>query len=462
MVHYLLRKMLPKIVRLPGQTIFVGTITTILLMRFLFFVQQNSVNTLFWDQWDFLGPLFTSKNDLWTMFSLQHGPHRQGLGGIMLKLIYPWSGWNTSLEVFISALIVTTACYVTFFTKKKAFGKLSWTDIVIPLTFFTLLQYENYVGTPNPAHGPIPTLLVATISYCLLVENTFVRALSLPILTFFTTYTGFAIFSGIPIIFLLITQIWKSQAKSERLIYGLSASLCVLSFAAFLVGYTKQPAVDCFKFPHDQPLQYLEFVILLFGRAAGMLPNPSSSINLLSPSFILAAILFSALTLTAIFSFVKLLRLQDRQTELIFYLASFTLIFAAFTAVGRVCLGTSASLSSRYVPYSTPGILALYFSCIKLFSLESFYRRLSSGLLIALILLLCVKEVDLADSDRASVNWYRTGKIRWTECYLREYDAAACDKVANFRVYPHSSQIKEKLEYLRVNNLNFFRFRERM
>lgn len=451
-------------IKLSRQLIFVGTITIILLVRFLFFVSQNSVNILFWDQWDFLTPLFTSKDDLWTMFSLQHGPHRQGLGGILLKIIYPLSGWNTHLEVLISALLVAVACSVALLVKRKAFGRYTWTDIVIPLTFFTLLQYENFIGTPNPAHGPIPTLLISTIAYCLLIQNTLVRALSLAFLTFFTTYTGFAIFSGIPIIFLLIVQVWKSPVKSEKLIYGLSVGLCILSFSSFLIGYKNQPAVDCFKFPHDHPLQYLEFIILLFGRAAGLrniggLLNPSSLSNFLSPTFILAAIVFAALALTAIFHLVKLLRFQDRQSELIFYLASFTLIFATFTAIGRVCLGTNAPLASRYVPYSTPGILALYFCCLRLPSVVSFHRSLRSGLLIALVVLLSVKEIDLPSSDRAIVNWYRTGKARWTECYVQKYDTTTCDRVAKFKVYPNAKDIEEKLQYLRVNNLNFFRTR---
>lgn len=453
-----------QVVKPSKQLIFVGTVTVILLARFLFFVSQNSVNALFWDQWDFLSPLFTSKNDLWTMFSLQHGPHRQGLGGVLLKLIYPLSGWNTRLEVAVSALLVTVACSVALLVKRKAFGKYAWTDIVVPLMFFTLLQYENFIGTPNPAHGPIPTLLVATISYCLLIQNAFIRAISLASLTFFTTYTGFAIFSGIPVTFLLIIQVWKSQVKSEKLIYSICVGLCFLSFSSFFIGYGNHPAVDCFKFPHDQPLQYLEFVVLLFGRAAGLLnisglPNPSSLSELLSLNLILSIILFVALTLTAIFCLVKLLRFQDRQSELIFYLASFTLIFAAFTAVGRVCLGTNASLASRYVPYSTPGMLALYYGCLKLPNLEPFPKYLKSGLLIALIFLLSVKEIDLPAPDRATVNWYRTGKVRWTECYVQKYDIATCDKVANFKIYPNAKDTEEKLQYLRMNNLNFFKTR---
>ena len=458
--------MAPKIIKSTAQIIFVGTITSILLIRFFLFIVQNSVNILFWDQWGFLSPLFTDKNDFWTMFSLQHGPHRQGLGGILLKLLYPASGWNTNLEVLISALIVTAACCIALFTKRKAFGQLTWTDIAIPLTFFTLIQYENYVGTPNPAHGPIPILLISSISYCLLIGNTLVRALSLATLTFFTTYTGFAIFSGIPVAFLLIAQLWKSQTKSEKIIYSLSAGACVLSFASFLIGYTKQPAVDCFKFPDDHPLQYLQFVVVLFGRSLGLFDFGSFT-NAASPalvlSFGLSVVLFSALVLIAAFSFMKLFRRQDRQkdrqSELIFYLASFTLIFAVFTAIGRVCLGSTAPLSSRYVPYSAPGILALYFYCLRLFTVETLNKGLRTGLLIGFVLLLCVKEIKLADADRATVDWYRIGKTKWAECYLKESNVAACDRIASFKVYPEPGAIDKKLEYLRTNNLNFFRFR---
>ena len=41
-------------------------------------------------------------------------------------------------------------------------------------------------------------------------------------------------------------------------------------------------------------------------------------------------------------------------------LIGFALLFAAGTAVGRVCLGFDSANASRYIPYMLPGLLALY------------------------------------------------------------------------------------------------------
>jgi hypothetical protein len=65
------------------------------------------------------------------------------------------------------------------------------------LAYFTLLQYEIFVGTPNLAHGPVPILLITLTAFVLTLKNQKVRNMLLVLFLFLTTYTGFAIFSGL-------------------------------------------------------------------------------------------------------------------------------------------------------------------------------------------------------------------------------------------------------------------------
>ena len=62
-------------------------------IRLADFVNRYAVNIVYWDQWDFLQGLFDGSG-LWTLFRWQHGPQRQGLGNLLIAILYPATGWN--------------------------------------------------------------------------------------------------------------------------------------------------------------------------------------------------------------------------------------------------------------------------------------------------------------------------------------------------------------------------------
>ena len=71
----------------------VGATFAICLVRLAGFAKDNAVNLLFEDQWDFLAPLFEGKGP-WACFFWQHGPHRQGLGGLIDWFLYRAADWD--------------------------------------------------------------------------------------------------------------------------------------------------------------------------------------------------------------------------------------------------------------------------------------------------------------------------------------------------------------------------------
>src|ERR1700682_6316044 len=56
-------------------------------------ISRYAVNVFFADQWDFNDVTFFQRHSLWQMFDRQHGPHRQGLGGVFEKLVDSLFGW---------------------------------------------------------------------------------------------------------------------------------------------------------------------------------------------------------------------------------------------------------------------------------------------------------------------------------------------------------------------------------
>ena len=72
---------------------FVALVVVLLVVRLANFINRYTVNIVYWDQWDFLQGLFDGA-DPWTLFRWQHGPQRQGLGDLILAILYPATGWN--------------------------------------------------------------------------------------------------------------------------------------------------------------------------------------------------------------------------------------------------------------------------------------------------------------------------------------------------------------------------------
>ncbi len=429
-----------------------------LLIRLIWFVNINSVNVLFWDQWDFLEPLFKDKINFWEVFASQHGPHRQGLGGLLTAVVYPLSGWNVRVDVFISIGVYAISCLIAMEIKRCLWGKFSWIDIVIPLAYFSLLQYETFIGTPNPAHGTVPVFLVTVSAYILTMSRQVLKVILMALLVFLTSYTGFALFSGIPIILLLVYFSLKATTFKIRVVAIVSLIMACLFFLSFFINYTNAPAADCFEFPHDKPFEYVKFISIQFGHALGIDKFPNIRIVFLV-NRVFCSIIFLGLIAICCYSVYSFISYLSNKSMIIFYLSSFTLLFTFFTAVGRVCLGFETALSSRYVPYAIPGILALYFVYLELSNNPKF-KLWQRYLLISAVILLFVRKEVLSTAEKQSINWYRQGKKAWVECYLKHHDIEFCNKTANFKVYPENERIVSKLKFLEKKNLNFFKDRD--
>lgn len=137
----------------------------IVVARWWYYVNRYSVNILFWDQWDFYNAFFENKN-LWEIFRWQHGPHRQGIGFIITRVVASLSGWDTRVEAFTIAGVVCLAMITALALRARFKPRLFWADVAIPLIFLTPIQFELFAGTPNLSHGSVPLLLF--MLYCLI------------------------------------------------------------------------------------------------------------------------------------------------------------------------------------------------------------------------------------------------------------------------------------------------------
>jgi hypothetical protein len=419
-----------------------------LAYRFFALINIYAVNLLFSDQWDTYNPLFREQG-LWALFSYQHGPHRQGLGLIVTKIVAGLTQWNSRADAFTVGAIILGAMLAALYLKRRLFGALTLVDAIVPLIFLATSQYESLVITPNPAHGALPVLLVLLSTLAWDLPDALARYTAIAGLNFLLIFTGFGLFMGLITPLLLALDVWQQARSGSRKAWMPLAALMagLASIYVFSIGYVFQPAIACFQFPHQRPWEYAWFIALMFAQFLGI--SYRSAVALAS---ILGCVLLIVMVVVLIYHLRALVRsgLHKRGVSAaITILIGYSLVFCANTAIGRICAGLDSGQSSRYMTLLIPAFFGLYLHIVALRRPPVRYAALA---LLAVLLLPLPPHA----ADIKLMRGFAEGKQRWKACYLKTENIQRCDRVAGLSLYPAPPELKQRLAYLKQHHLNLF------
>jgi hypothetical protein len=426
-------------------------------IRLIWLIKTYAVNIFFVDEWDFYDPMFNHYG-LWQIFDVQYGPHRQGFGGIIIWLVSGFTHWSAIGDAYATFGLVLIASIAALALKRFIFRKWAVSDIVIPIIFLTVSQFETFIIAPNEAHSAFPLLGVMLFGLSWLIPNRVARYISVLLTNFVTMFTGFGIFIGFITPILLLLDLYQAIAsKDRRWLMDVSFALAVsfITLAMFFYNYFFAPAVTCFKITPGYIIKYPAFMAVTLGRFLSVNYSISKWLSLG-----MGMALLIPLIITLIYHGYKLL-IRSSFTPLNyigFAFSGFSLLFLLNAAVGRICLSMAAAYASRYVTLTIPGLFSTYLFFISLSKIP--WRNLSIVLFLALISV----SIPLRSNDIATLEYYTNGKIAWKNCYLQIENADACDKKTNFWVYPPITMTSQgqidsfhrKLDYIKNNHLNFY------
>lgn len=425
------------------------TTSVVLITRLFWFAYRYSVNILYFDQWAFYSPLFNYEN-LWQLFTWQHGPHRQGIGLILTKFLADSTRWNTKIDSLATVALLSIAMILAFVLKHKLWRSFTLWDLIIPFLFLTLFQYEAIVVVANLSYGAFPIVMVMLYSLILLMPNRkIVRYSILLALNFMLIYTGWGLFMGIITIILLLVEFYISlKTGRDQVVTGMAVLVAIGSQLSFFIDYRIDPAVSCFGLSTTYIAQYPIFVGLMlsafFGwhiRFLGTLAIPAGLALLTIAIYVLA---YHGRQI------VKQGLYTNKVSLVITILISYSLLFCMSTAIGRVCTGLQLAQVSRYMTLLVPLFLAIYFHLVYLKQ-----TRLSIFILISYIAIASLGSLPLGIIEGIASKTY-VSKTEWKSCYLQTYDIDSCNQITNFEIYPFKEQLPEKLEYLKTYHLNLF------
>ena len=434
----------------------------VVFLAFLFFaarmfrlIIRYAVNIFFSDQWEFNDATLYQKHSIWEMFAWQHGPHRQGLGALFVKLIGPLIHWDSRVESFVVGAVVVIAALCALWLKHRLYGQLSIFDVVIPAMFFTPAQWETLVLTANFAHGPFPLLLL--LLYCLAwtLKQPVLRYSIVLIINFLTIYTGFGLFLGVltPLIFLAHFCASDAQSRMSKLALVVCIAISLTSLASFFVGYRLNADLDCFSIqPASTADGYLKYISLMY---ASFLSVRGVGPQQLTVGFAVVVFMLGSVTI----SLTRLFSVRDagndgieQQRHLVtFILVAYVLLFCVNTAYGRLCGGLWSAQSSRYLIYLNLAMLGLYFQIL---GFRNRPRRVI--LLVGFVAVMFTASLTV---DGRPVAFFHNVKARWKACYIQTENIQGCDQWAGFPLFSHAperTRLQEKLNYLKQNRLNLY------
>jgi hypothetical protein len=438
--------------RVPGLVVVVAFVLS--AVRVFRLISNYAVNIFFSDQWEFNDATLFQKHTTWQMFAWQHGPHRQGLAALFAKLIEPHFQWNSRIESFLAGGIVLAAALCALWLKKRLYGPLSLSDLVIPAILFTPAQWETLYITPNYAHGPFPLLLI--LLYCLAwtCKRNLVRYPLILLINFLAIYTGFGFFLGVLTPILLAVDRWVSVPETQmpRTYFVGALIISLASLCSFFIGYKFNADLDCFSLRPQSPGSFVAFAALMFANFFAV--QGSAAIPGIFGMAVLSVVLISLATAGR--------QSLSRQTStgpnaaqkqhlVSAALIAFSLLFCLGAGYGRLCGGLGFAQMSRYAIYLEPAMLGVYFH---LLSIGPGTRRklLLAGFAVPVL-------VASLHVDRQAMKDTRDAKQRWKACYVQIEDIKKCDQIAGFPVFfqaPERTRLQEKLQYLKRTRQNLY------
>jgi hypothetical protein len=427
----------------------VAGIFAVLAWRQLHFVNTHAVNMMYADQWDFYQPMFRGQG-WWETFDLQHGPHREGIGLLVTRVLANASGWDSRWDAF-AAIILMIGAAALGIRLALSFGisRRSLLLAAVPLLFLNVHQYEMFVSAVNLSYGAMPMVLFMALCLCWFQSGSLWRLPMIGALTFLLIFSGFGLFVGLltpPLLAAEGVQAWRARERAHAVVAIAAIAITGAGWALFARGYTFQPAAPDFRFPYEHPLEYFVFVGRMLGNFFGAAAMSSSGL-------IIGLAAAAGLAAISVWNGIRCLRrgvARDPRGAVLFCLATFTLIFCVNCAVGRVFTEQIAPLAPRYATLLIPGGLAIF---LQLGNLAPPRGALSWLAIIYTAILIPGTTVPRPD-EVDSANWFANGRRSWRAAYLETHDQGEADRISHFSIYP--APLDGRMRYLEDHRLNLF------
>lgn len=416
--------------------------------HWLYFVSNYSVDVLFHDQWDLYNPMF-GESGFFEAFFYQHGPHRQGVGGVLTYYLARGTGFSVIAESYMIASFLVFSAALCLSLKRRLFSAASIWDLSIPLIVLNPVQVGTVIMVPNISHSVLPLFFLFCVGHCWISRNSTVRFAAASAIAALSLFTGFGIFVYIGFAVLFLSD-WimsiRSDWRSDLPFRGFALIVLILAAIIFSTEYRWDPANDEMVFPHEPWSDYVVFVNYMFGRFI--------FISKVARPYLGMVLLIGSLAVCVYTACRFFLNSKSRVFSIALLALSTSFGFIAMAAIGRVSLGVDGGGSSRYFTLVTPIVVSVYFILSEIVSEQSKRAILLFAGFSLLVGISYVSNTVYADHKLSPV---MEGKQRWIESYGELRETAMANVQSDFSIYPDPLAIESRIRFLEDSQLSAFR-----
>jgi hypothetical protein len=409
-------------------------------------VNKFNNNLAFSDQIDiFYG--YLTKQDLLTLFLQQHGPHRQGVGAIIMLPALWLADWNFSVISYVTCLIMMLSAYFLILTL-RAYQTNPITAIACVLVILSLGTAELLNLTPNISHSTLPILFSLIIFWLnakspITSTTTGIAVLTLAIGALFTGFGIFVFLSYLVVFFLkqrfFLREVQNdinqqaSKIKFSKISIG-TYFISGLSITIFFINYQSSAATaeGCTATVINNFFNVLKYYFSVASIVLG--GSQFSTISRAIGFFIVLSYI-----LLSIFCLVKIIKNKDRMAINCLFLILISIGFIFNVALGRHCLGADSAFASRYYPLASLGLIgvlvALDHFCRKYYP---WFPKILSAVVIALTLAV------VFPLGLKLMSQYHEHKNNFIACMLNNDSLKFCNDL--FKIYPDSDRLESFYE----------------
>ncbi len=438
----------------------------LLTLNWVVAVARFQVNLLFWDQWNFLEPMFDEQG-WWSLFNWQHGPHRQGVAFVLTSWVLGLCDWDTRWESLWIVSVMVAATVALLMWKHRLTGKLGWSDLWIPLAALGMRQWENVLLVPNASHSTFPLLLLAVAVTLARASPSILGWWGLGMVGFFALFTGFGIFVWGALLWWGVLRLIAAGRGRTRWDHQwgmlLMMGLLALALVVFLQGYELNPSSEGVTFPHWPLWDYPKFVMVMLASRME-LTGQSPWVYGWGAVMLIAGLLVWADTTRRVAG-----ESQPRAGDVAATLLLTTgLGFAFFAAAGRVHLGMVAAEVPRYTPLLVSFWLGLLAWSVARENRGWIWGAAGLGWIMALLPWADLPDREYRDwpgtlgmgsATRVAVHQSQGHKIHWLQIWEKsghDWEAATQQVPPGLHRLAGPVRIGEKIEFLRQRELSFW------
>jgi hypothetical protein len=404
------------------------TVFVLSISYLLFQVNAQAYNLVFSDQIDlFMG--YLQKENLLTLFFQQHGPHRQGMGAILMLPVLKFANWDMRALSYLTTLImVLGTCFLFLSMRYKKILLLPSMAIII--MSLSLGSEELLTVTPNISHSALPFFFSCAIFWLILryrLIGLWPNAAIL-IIVILSLFTGFGIFIFFSYFLVFSLHLAGDLIKKAKMSGGSIALivatyvLLIVSLVLFFINYSFSKGEGC----SATALSNMSDVVK-YAFAVASIPLGGSNLGVYAVPIGFTVI--SVLSVTGLLALRNLLSHRDMTSFALLVVILASGGFVINVAIGRHCLGIDSAYASRYYQFTTLGILGT------LFALGIWCREISSILVNTLaIILIGVTLIYVNPTMKRMGTDFYGHKNNFVLCIQRGESVHECN--AKFTIYP--------------------------